>query len=192
MLQQINLYKLLPTKSRFQLTPRLATAIYGVFLLFLIFIYGLEVQQKHRVMAQYTLLNNQVNVLQQHLASLTQQYPISDAAALNKTVEELQHQLSMKVKMLNLLTSKNNFTVYLSALANIDMSGIWLTEIELNNVSQKINLKGFALKSELVDNVLIKLDAQPAFAMLKFEVQNVTENPLPLSFEISAKPEVLL
>lgn len=189
MLQQINLYKLLPAKSRFQLTPRLATVIYGAFLLLLIFIYGLELRQKHQAMVQYTVLNNQVSTLQQHLAILTQQYPVSDAVSLNKSVEELQHQLSMKVKMLNLLTGKNNFSAYLSALANINIPGIWLTDIAFNNVSQKINLKGFALQSALVDNILIKLDTQPAFSDLKFEVQNVTENPLPSSFEISAKPE---
>ena len=126
------------------------------------------------------------------MASLNQQYPISDAVALNKSVEELQHQLSMKVKMLNLLTSKNNFSTYLSALANIDMPGVWMTEIAFNNVSQKINLKGFALQSALVEKTLSKLDAQPAFATYKFEVQNVTENPLPPSFEISAKPEASL
>lgn len=189
MLQQINLYKLLPTKSRFQLTSTLATVIYSIFLLLCIFIYGLEVWKKHQIMAQYTVLNNQVTILQQHLASLTQQYPISDAVALDKSVEELQHQLSTKVKMLNLLTSKNNFSIYLSALANIDIPGFWLTDIVFNNVSQKINLKGFALQSALVEQALIKLDAQPAFTDLKFEVQNVTENPLPPSFEISAKPE---
>ncbi len=92
MLQQINLYKLLPIKARFQLTPALAAASYVIFLLVLLLIYGLELKQKHQVMAQYTVLNNQVAMLQQQLTTLTQQYPISDAATLNKAVADLQYQ----------------------------------------------------------------------------------------------------
>jgi len=192
MLQQINLYKLLPTKSRFQLTPMLASVIYGVVIAVLVLIFGVELRQKYKVTEKFDLLTQQVNLVQQQLASLENEYPFSDAVTLNKALEELETQLTMKLKMLNSLTQHNNFSAYLTGLASMDMPGIWLTEIKFDNMLQKIDLKGFALQSVLVEQATLKLDAQSAFAGLKFEVQNVTEDPAPPSFEISAKPEVPL
>ena len=104
----------------------------------------------------------------------------------------MQNQLSAKLKMLNLLTQRSNFSSYLTGLAGVDMQGIWLTDIIFNNVTQKIYLKGFALQSELIAKTLVKLETQPAFTTLNFEVQNIIENSSPLSFEISSKPKGLL
>lgn len=190
MLQQINLYKLLPVKSRFQLTPMVAGVVYGVFIFVLLLIYGLDVHANYRINKQFELLVQQEKTLQQQLDTLNKQYPVSDAPGLNKALEELQTQLTMKAKMLNSLIQRNNFATYLTGLAGMDVNGLWLTEIAFNNVIQKIDLKGFALQTVLIDKAIEQLNAQSAFAGLKFEVQNVVENPAPTSFEISAKSGV--
>jgi len=190
MLQQINFYNLLPKKSGFQLSRQWVLSIYSVFVLLLIFIYGVELRQKQHLLPQYTLLHNQMSVLQQQLLSLTQQYPVSDAIILKNTVHELQQKLLSKSKMLNLLTSKINFSAYLLGFAAVNVQGIWLTEIVFNNAEQKIDLKGFALQSELIEKLLDQLSKETAFSTVKFEVQNITENPRPPSFEISARAEV--
>ncbi len=62
----------------------------------------------------------------------------------------------------------------------------------ISNINQKVDLKGFALQSPLVEKMLVKLETIPAVGTLKFEVQNITENSVPPSFEISATPKALL
>lgn len=190
MLQQINFYNLLPKKSGFQLTRQMMLSTYSVFLLLLIFIYGVELRQKQHLLSQYNKLNSQAQVLQQQLFSLTQQYPINDALVLKNTVHELQQKLASKGKILNLLSSKINFTAYLLGLAAVNVPGVWLTEIVFDNPEQKIQLKGFALQSGLVEELLAQLSKETAFSTVKFEVQNITENLQPPSFEISARAEV--
>jgi hypothetical protein len=118
-----------------------------------------------------------------------ERYPINNAAALKNAVQELQQRAASKTKMLNLLTRRNNFSSYLLGLANVTMQGVWLTEMNFNNLDQTILLRGVALQTELVGKILSQLDIQPAFKNFKFEIQNITEEHLPPRFEISAKQE---
>lgn len=192
MLQQINLYNLLPKKSRYELSRVMVLSIYGIFLLFLLLASINLYMQKRHVMNEYTQLNKQVAAVKKNYADLVEQYPLKDTLSLKKAIDDLQHQLNVKTKMLNLLTGKNNFSLYLVGLSNVDIPGIWLTEILFNNNNQKINLKGFALQSQLVEKMLPQLEAQTAFSNLKFEIENITETPTPPSFEIQAKEEVAL
>lgn len=192
MLQQINFYNLLPKKSGFQLTRQWVLSTYSVFLLLLILIYGIELRQKQHLLPQYTSLSNQMNVLQHQLLSLTQKYPVSDAATLKNSVHDLQQKLASKDKMLNLLTSKINFSAYMLGLAAVNVQGVWLTEFVFNNPERIIDLKGLALQSKLVEELLTQLSKEATFSTIKFEVQNITENAKPPSFEVSARTEVAL
>ncbi len=191
MLQQVNLYKLLPIQSRFHLTQKVILLTYGIFLSLLLLIYGFGWWQKKQAIHEDMQLNNQVNALQQRLASLTKQYPITDALALDNILQQLKHQYSVKIKLLNLLTVNTKFSTYLLGLANVDMPGVWLTEILFNNMDQRIDLKGFALQAALVEKMLVQLSTQAAFSNLRFEIQNMTERPLPLSFEVSTQRKSL-
>lgn len=189
MLQQINLYPLLPVESRFQLTGKRALSIYSIFILVLIFICGLEFRAKQHALKEYTVLNTEVMTLNAKFASLTQKYPISDSAALLNNIQTLDDQLTSKSNLLDLLNNKKNFSSYLLGLANTDIKSVWFTEMQFNNVGQKIDLKGFALNSDLIKQMLVQLDAQPAFSKLHFEIQTIDETPPPPSFELSAKQE---
>lgn len=189
MMQQVNLYKLLPKKAKFALTRQMVLAAYSIFLLLLIFVYGVEVRHKQQLAQQYTQLDTQGTALQQQLALLTQKYPIRDIVALKKNISELQEKLKSKANILNLLTSKTQFSNYLLGLASVYVQGAWLAEIKFDNAEQAIELKGFALQSNLVDELVSQLSKGPAFLTAKFEINNIAEHTKPIGFEIIAKTE---
>ncbi len=185
MQQQINLYPLLSKKSNFELTRRTALSVYGIVFLLLIIIYSIDFRQTKHLEIQYNALYSKVSQLQQELDKL----PMSDAAALKDAIHALRQTAETKVNVLNSLTYRKNFSGYLLGLADTNIPGVWLTEIIFNNLEQRINLKGFALQTILIEKRLMELDKQAAFSPMKFEVQNVIEQPAPPHFEISANQE---
>ena len=102
-------------------------------------------------------------------------------------MKETQLDYEAKLTALDALSLNEVFTKYLTALANATIEGVWLKEIDLNRTGNKIILKGSALQHALLDQYLTQLAAQPAFAGMVFELQELIETTTPASFLISTK-----
>jgi hypothetical protein len=188
-MQQINLYALLPKKVRSPLSAKIVGSSYAAFAILLILIYFTTAWKKHELLRQYNQLNSQVLTLQQQLNALTQQYPVSDALNLKNEVQKLQQQVENKSKIINLLTLHADFSTYLLGLANISVPDLWMTEITFDHTEQKIDLKGFCVHSEQVEELLSQLAQQAAFPAMQFQLQNISEITSPPSFYIATKQE---
>lgn len=188
MLQEINLYKLLPGRSRFALTKELVITTYILLISVLMLVYFVQSILVFQVSHRLDKVTAETAEVQKKLDELNTKYPINDFEVLNKSLNELEIQFEHKKNALNLLSPNAVFSSYLLALANTDIQGVWLTQIKIDNAEQKVDLMGLALQSSLVEKFLGQVDAQPAFAgKLDFELDELSDTTTPASFHITNK-----
>lgn len=187
MQQEINLYRYLPKKAGFALTPKIALKSYVAFLLALLLFHTILLWQKHKLNSQWTSLQAQSMVYQQELSVLLQEYPVSDVTTLNKNIQELQKEYDTAMTNIDLLSPAANYSAYLLSLANAAINGVWLTEINFYRSATKIVLKGYALNSELLAQFYSDLTKQKAFTTLVFKLNEIQQKSFPGNFVITAK-----
>lgn len=188
MLQEINLYKLLPSRSRFALTKELVITTYVLLVAVLTLIYFVQAGLVYNVSYKLDKVTAQTAEVQKKLDELNAKYPINDFETLNKSLNELQVQFEHKKNAINLLLPNAVFSSYLLALANTDVQGVWLTHIKIDNIEQKVDIMGLAVQSSLVEKFLGQVAAQPVFAdKLEFEIDDLSDTTIPASFNITNK-----
>jgi Tfp pilus assembly protein PilN len=168
-LQQVNLYKLLPKLERSPLTDTMLLLLYSVFffVLLLDYFYGLNVARQQN--KQVTFLNMQVNTAQNKLIETANQYP----------------KVSLQA-VWNNVSCNTHFSAYLEALAKASIPSVWLTEISISENGQYVSLKGRALKAVYVQEFLDHLKSQAIFSTIPFELQELSDKKF-ISFYLVAK-----
>lgn len=188
MLQEINLYKLLPSRSRFALTKELVITTYVLLVAVLTLIYFIQAAFVYNVSHKLENATAKTADIQKKLDELNAKYPINDFETLNKSLNELQVQFEHKKNAINLLLPNAVFSSYLLALANTDVQGVWLTHIKIDNIEQKVDIMGLAVQSSLVEKFLGQVAVQPVFAdKLEFEIDDLSDTTIPASFNITNK-----
>lgn len=189
--QVINLYDAIPKPSGWDLTLRQVIFSYSLFTLLLLTFTFVILWQKHKLTAQFDHLNVEASHNQQQLNLLLQEYPINDLNELKKTIGLLQKEYEDKKMVIDLLSHNANFSSYLLALGYAIVPGVWLTQISFDRGEDKILLRGYALEAALLEQFYSRLQNQPSFSSLKFEINEIKQTSYPASFYITAKKRIL-
>jgi hypothetical protein len=175
MLQQINLYKLLPRQSKSWFTWTRLYALYGLFILLLIFKWGNVLWEKHRLTKD---LEKEVALLaetQERFKLLLTRYPTIDTKNLQTLGESLRAELLNELKLVKLLSQSSKFSAYMLGLSNAAIDGAWLTEFSFSAHEPHIILKGNALQPAIVQQLLEQLIRQRIFIESPFRISDLTQ-----------------
>lgn len=196
MIQQINFYPLLPTKSKYSLTPALGIRVCVGFIILLMVVYLLN-------LLIYFWQNNKLSDLaqtqqlaQQQLSELNEHY--SDAASpkpLSWQNQQLAAELSAKQMSLVKLKQRGEpneqgYSGYLLAFAKTIVPNVWLTNIHIINTTQQIALTGNALDSTSIMQFIQSMSREMLFNNKAFNVlrlENSTTDSNVINFTLSTK-----
>lgn len=191
MLQEINLYPLLPHKQKAFLTLKRMAVSYSIFLGLLICSFAFQLWGKHNQVLAKDELNRQLAKVHQRTAEIKNQYPMLDPNDMENSVKKLQQELEEKSNIIDLLSHKQNFSSYLLGVAKAAVQGMWLVNIQIAFSDDKVSLDGYASQSSAVQDFMNSLAVQQEFSGIHFQLQEVakvekTTDPL-LKFIISTK-----
>jgi hypothetical protein len=191
MLQEINLYLLLPQEKKSFLTLRLMTLSYSLFIFFLAVNFCFGLWRNHQMVLLINGLNQQVSRIEARLMEIHNQYPMLDPKDMETSLKQLQQELEGKNNIFNLLSRNRNFSTYLVGIAKAAVDNLWLVDIQIEMNDKDLILKGRATQAAAIQNFINKLALQTEFAGLNFQLQDVhkVENPKEtgLDFTISTK-----
>jgi len=183
MQQKINLYKLLPKKTGFVFSKK-TSIFYGIFVFILFIFYVNIVLQKKAIVLKNIALTTEVQSLQMQLNNLSHKYPVSNATDLQKSIKTLQEDLDNKNAAVDLLISYAIFAEYMVALSNAATTGVWYTDISFNRGVLNVSLKGYAVKPILLTDLLTQLTHQAIFKNMEFNLNQLREENVPITFLI--------
>ena len=193
MMQQINLYPLLPKSPRYKITPRHSVHICAGFLGLLILLYLLNLagycwQQYH-----LASLEHQQRSAQQQLNTLEAQFAALQNKPLSWQNEQLAAELSAKQAILAKIsqtspTGYQGYAKYLTGLAVTIVPDVWLTAIHIKTDKQQIELTGSSTNSTAIMQFIQNLSKNVMFNNKTFNVlhlENSTENAQIINFTLS-------
>ena len=191
MRQDINLYLLLPQSKKPFLTFKKIKIAYISLLFLLIMNFCSGWWHKHQQNLQIRNLTAQQEKLQANMIKLTKRYPRLDLGDIEKSVKQLQLEVGKKNNVFNMLENTTHFSNFLTGLAKSAVTGVWLVNITADSDDQKIELKGYALKTEVIQAFINNLQKQSEFSPMLFQLQEVTKaevnKEVLLNFTISTK-----
>jgi Tfp pilus assembly protein PilN len=179
-MQQINLFRHLPQPIKSALDLKMLILLYAAFLMVLMLVSFVSVIGKFVDDSHLNHATKNFTKAQQNLVALAGKYPKSAAEIKLPDMEKLQ-------------TCKVQFSKYLTGIANAFISGVWLTEIDIHDHGQTINLKGNSLSEQQVQTYLDQLKKQDVFAGTSLYLQEIqqtpadTKSPSVLSFTLTTK-----
>lgn len=167
MSQQINLYNPLFLKTEKHFSARtMAQALLVVLVaIAAIFVFGLmQTRSTERLAAQY---RDQLAREQTQVTSLVAQASsASRSKALESEVAQLEAQIKLRRATLQALSTGElgntaGFSEFLAALGRQTLSGVWLTEIRIDDAGNGLFVQGRALRAELLPAYLDRLSREP-------------------------------
>ena len=90
-------------------------------------------------------------------------------------MQQLQEELENRIKIVNLLVLNAKFSDYLVGLSEAAIPDAWFSAIHFSTGEARINLRGFALESMQVRQLLDELSKQAVFSRLIFNLQELKE-----------------
>ena len=182
MLQQINLYRLLP-KDRFSLSLEKMAIFYGLFLVIMLLNSSVNFYEKYQKSTELNEINSKLAIEKESLKLLVAQYPILNPNDLETSLKKLQGDLDVKSKMVSVVSQDAGFSEILTAIANAAQPGAWLTEMTFTYREGHMNLKGLATNALAIQEFLENIKKQPGLAHIPFELQSFGKS------SASTKPE---
>lgn len=135
------------------------------------------------------VLNNQIN-------KLSEQFPkISIDGDLQEKIDKERELINRKKRAITFLrqdsiSGKNSFTALVEQLSQQNVSGIWLSKIEIINQGRDVQLTGFAKTPDKVSHYIMGLGSKDAYRGKSFKQINITKNGTPWSeFFLSTKKQ---
>lgn len=167
MSQQINLYNPLFLKTEKHFSARtMAQALLVVLVaIAAVFVFGLvQTRSTERLAVQY---RDQLAREQTQVTSLVAQAnSASRSKALESEVGQLEAQTKLRRATLQALSTGElgntaGFSEFLAALGRQTLSGVWLTEIRIDDAGNGLVVQGRALRPELLPAYLDRLSREP-------------------------------
>lgn len=174
MKQQVNLYQYLPHAYKFRLSKKVVGLTYGLlfFLLMLDFFHALWVH--HKNIKEMNILEQSFRQQQKMLADIMVQFPMINPSDLQNSLQQLQKQLDLRLKIYATLSQGEGFSQYMSGLGEVIEPSVWLTEINFSNADRRMNLQGYALTSLAIEQYLDQLAKEKIFSGMLFSLQELT------------------
>jgi hypothetical protein len=183
MSQQINLYNPLFLKHEKQFSVRtmlqgLAMVVVGLMVLSVFAV--MQTQSAERLGRQYA---EQVAAQRDQFVAISRRAPQSRSQALESEVARLEAEVRARRELLGSLGSGElgnvtGFSDFMAAFGRQAMPGLWLTGFTVADAGNDLQLRGRAVRPELVPAYLRKLNDEPAM-----RGRRVTE------MRLAAKPE---
>ncbi|GEM_PF-5653704 len=156
-MQQINLYNFLPQPIRSSISFKILVILYAVPLIFFGILYAYGVHAKEQEESKYQIVSAKLVEVQKHLDAAKLKYANPLGAGITGSKCQVR------------------FSLFMEALAKAAPPGVWLTQINISQSGNKMDLRGHALLSGQVQQFLDNLKQQKVFAKHIFELQELSE-----------------
>lgn len=167
--QQINLYLPELRPSQEKLTAANAGIGTGLFLALLILAGLWTWGQNLRAQARLAQLQQSEQAVEQSIQALTRALPPSEAAALQRELDELVQQRSRRQRIFSLIHAQNlgnrqGFSGLMTALARQHQAGLALEAFQFTGGGQMIALRGQAREAAAIPQYIQRLQTESALA----------------------------
>lgn len=181
MIQQVNLYQQGDKRPGHALLNPYLLCIVGICLSLLV-VGGFSRHDLQTRQTELQQLQLQMKQAQARLQDLQARYPNQQTDnLLNSEIQQNQNLHHSLTRVLALLAEDHSdqtrgFSGYLSALASQADSGVWLTGIEFDSVTDKISLQGSTFKPEQIALLLQRLQHSGPFKGRYFAKLNIQQS----------------
>ena len=147
---------------------------------------------------QVALLEQEQEKLSSELTILIAQFPnMSIDRNLQENIEREKKLLAKKKRVVSFLrqdsiSARSSFTPLVEQLSQQNVSGIWLSKVEILNQGKDIQLSGFAKTPDKVSRYITTLGTKDAYKGRAFKQINVVQGDTPWNeFFLSTKKKSL-
>ncbi|GEM_PF-4486267 len=175
MKQEINLFKHLPHAPTVWLTKEKIILFYAGFFLILLLNLAQSLWTRHQAVKQFDVQNQLLVQQKNYLNDLLKKYPVFNPKDLEASVQQLQQQLNIQLKLSRMVNQGKLFSDYLKAFGETILPGMWLTEMIISNPDQNIMMKGYSIQPVIIQKFLDNLSKQPVFQGVLLGVQELSQ-----------------
>ena len=189
MRQEINLYQPIFRKQRKVFSSRALLQATALVVAGLLLVYGYGVWRLQGLEEELLALQGQRQAASQRLEKLAKQFPQREKSrVLEAELQRLIRDVRLRRKVQELLTSgaygnRKGFSERLAALARQHIAGLWLTKVEISEVSKGVGLAGSAVDPKLVPKYVQRFSYEPSLAGMRFQHLRV-DRPEPESARV--------
>ena len=189
MRQEINLYQPIFRKQKKVFSSKALLQASGLVVAGLLLVFAYGVWRLQGLEKELLALQDQRQAASRRLETLSKQFPQQEKSrVLEAEIQRLARDVQLRRKVEQLLTSgaygnRKGFSEHLAALARQHISGLWLTNVEISEVSKDVGLAGSALDPELVPKYVQRFSNEPVLAGMRFKHLRV-DRPKPESARV--------
>ena len=189
MRQEINLYQPIFRKQKKVFSSKALLQASALVVTGLLLVYGYGVWRLQGLEEELLSLQGQRQAASQRLEKLAKQFPQQEKSrVLEAELQRLTRDVRLRRKVEQLLTSgaygnRKGFSEHLAALARQHIAGLWLTNVEISEVSKGVGLAGSAVDPKLVPKYVQRFSNEPSLAGMRFQHLRV-DRPEPESARV--------
>ena len=189
MRQEINLYQPIFRKQKKVFSSKALLQASALVVAGLLLVYGYGVWRLQGLEDELLALQGQRQAASQRLEKLAKQFPQREKSrVLEAELQRLTRDVRLRRKVEQLLTSgaygnRKGFSEHLAALARQHIAGLWLTNVEISEVSKGVGLAGSAVDPKLVPKYVQRFSNEPSLAGMRFQHLRV-DRPEPESARV--------
>ncbi len=189
MRQEINLYQPIFRKQKKVFSSKALLQASALVVAGLLLVYGYGVWRLQGLEEELLALQGQRQAASQRLEKLAKQFPQQEKSrVLEAELQRLTRDVRLRRKVEQLLTSgaygnRKGFSERLAALARQHIAGLWLTNVEISEVSKGVGLAGSAVDPKLVPKYVQRFSNEPSLAGMRFQHLRV-DRPEPESARV--------
>ncbi len=189
MRQEINLYQPIFRKQKKVFSSKALLQASALVVAGLLLVYGYGVWRLQGLEEELLALQGQRQAASQRLEKLAKQFPQREKSrVLEAELQRLTRDVRLRRKVEQLLTSgaygnRTGFSEHLAALARQHIAGLWLTNVEISEVSKGVGLAGSAVDPKLVPKYVQRFSNEPSLAGMRFQHLRV-DRPEPESARV--------
>ena len=162
-MQQINLYKHLPKPIKSLLDARALLVLFGVFCSTLVISWLFTLMLKHHDNSKLMVAMAQYQTSQRLIGQLAEKYPSSAVQMLPPDIAKIAY-------------CRFKFSSYLTALAHVNVPGVWLSAILISDHGKSIIIKGHALVDNQIQYYADQLNKELILKNVPLILQDATRN----------------
>ncbi|MCP5149357.1 MAG: PilN domain-containing protein [Ectothiorhodospiraceae bacterium] len=175
MRQQVNLYQPVFRRERRVLSARALAQCLGLAAIALAAVQGFAWWQVEGLRGQVRQLEQQQVLATERLSAAQGRVPRRDPSPLlERERARLERVVAGRSRILETLRGgdvepSSGFSEILAGLARQRVPGLWLTAVRIQSGGRRLEIRGAALRPELVPVLVQRLSSEPVFVGMKFQ-----------------------
>jgi len=173
MKQQINLFNPIFKKTSLLLSFQMCSKIIGIFFAVLLGILCYSVWLVFSLQGHYSALSGQTYQAAQQFSQVVGEIkPMAINTSLKAEITQLETNLGFHEQLIDFLKrhplgNTKGFSSFLHDLAQYQVKGVWLTQLEIQEGGNELILKGSATSADLIPHFLETLRQSEVFHLLQ-------------------------